>query len=76
MWSDKHASKTGGRLKNHVLPYLGKRQIADIEPMEVLVIIQKIEAKGMTYMSRRVLPLCQSVFRFGKITGHLKRKSQ
>ena len=73
IWSAKHADKTWGRLQNHVLPYLGKRPVTEITTIEVLSVIQRIEAKGLTHMSRRVLQLCQSVFRFGKITGRLQQ---
>jgi len=70
-WTENHAIKTWGRLRNHVLPHLGNRPIAEIEPLDLLAVIQRIENKGLTEMSRRVLQLCGSIFRYAKITGRV-----
>lgn len=70
-WAGKHEIKIWGRLQNHVFPYLAKRPVSDISPLEVLAIIHRIERKGLTEMSRRVLQICSAIFRYAKITGRV-----
>lgn len=70
-WDAKHKVKIWGRLQNHVFPYLAKRPVADITPLEILAVIHKIERKGLTEMSRRVLQICTAIFRYAKITGRI-----
>ena len=70
-WTESHGIKTWGRLKNHVFPYLGSRPVTEIEPLDILAVIQRIEGNGLTEMSRRVLQLCSSIFRYAKITGRV-----
>lgn len=70
-WAEKHNVKIWGRLKNHVFPYLADRPVSDIYPLEILAIIHKIERKGLTTMSRRVLQICSAIFRYAKITGRI-----
>lgn len=62
-WSEKRASLTMARLENHVFPYLGNRVIYGIKPIEVLGVIQRIEARGYTYLSHEVLWIINSVFK-------------
>lgn len=71
-WSNGHADDVWNRLNNHLVPLLGKRPITDIEPLELLGAIQRIEAKGATHMSHRVLQIAGSVFNFAIITGRAK----
>lgn len=71
-WSPRHADRTWARLVNHVFPYIKGRAIAEIRPLEVLAVIEKIEAKKATETSRIVLRICSSIFRFAVITGRLE----
>ena len=71
-WTPGHAVDTWGRLSNHLLPKLGKRPIAEIEPLDLLKAIQEIEAKGKTHMSKRVLQIAGSIFNYAIITGRAK----
>ena len=68
-WSQGHAAETWGRLKNHILPSIGSMAIAEIEPLELLAVIRKIEATGATHMSHRVLQICGAVYNYAIITG-------
>jgi integrase len=65
----RHATQTWRRLENHILPELGRRPVSEIKPLEVLAVVQKVEAKGMTDLCVRVLWICSSVFRYAVITG-------
>ncbi|MDF1816413.1 MAG: tyrosine-type recombinase/integrase [Verrucomicrobiales bacterium] len=73
IWSAVHGKKVWQRLNNPVLPYLGNRPIGDIEPLELLEVIQRIEAKGATHMAKRVLQFCSAIFKFAIVTGRAKQ---
>lgn len=69
VWKPRHAMQTWRRLENHIFPELGKRPVSEIKPLEVLSVVQKVEAKGLTDICVRVLWICSSVFRYAVITG-------
>ncbi len=72
-WSAKYAENTLRRLEIHAFPLIGKRPVEEILPMEILEIALKLEKKGKTDMSHRVLEILNSVFRRAVITGRLER---
>ena len=45
-WSERYVAKLNGQLRLHILPWIGKRPIAEITPKEVLDIARRIESKG------------------------------
>jgi hypothetical protein len=53
-WVTTYSCRLRGRLDDDLLPSLGKRPIADIEPLEVLETIRKIEKRDAIEMARRV----------------------
>ena len=71
-WSERYTKEINSRLANHLLPSLGQRAIADIKPLEVLTVIQRLERRGKTEMSHRILQICKSVCDFAVITGRLE----
>ena len=68
-WTEKYAKNTWSRLEGHILPSLGRRPIAEITPVELLSILQGIEATGATYMSHRALQICTAIYDYAKTTG-------
>lgn len=72
-WSEKRASLTMARLENHVFPHLRRRVIHSIESIEVLSVIERIESKGHTYLSREVLWIMNAVFRRATRTRGLEK---
>lgn len=75
VWSNGHALKIWRRLEIHILPALGKRPISEIKPLEVLSVVQKVEAKGGTDVCARVLWICSAVFQFAIITGRAEHNA-
>lgn len=67
-WTLGYDKDTWNRLRNHVFPSLGKRPIGEILPLELLAAIKKIEARGKTDMSHRVLRICSSVYDYAVLT--------
>jgi integrase len=72
-WVASYADRLRSRLDDDLLPDLGPLRIAEIEPVEVLACIRKIEQRGAPEMARRVLQMAGNVFRFGVATGQCAR---
>lgn len=51
---------------------IGRMPIAEIEPVDVLAAIRKIEARGTMESARRTLQLAGAVFRYGLATARLR----
>lgn len=71
--SKSHASRNLRRLEIHVFPWLGGRPIADVEPPEVLEVLQRIERKGTIETAHRVRVLIGQVMRYAIATGRASR---
>ena len=52
-----------------IFPHLGKRPIAEIKPMELLVTLRKMEKRGALEKMRKVRQRCGEVFRYAIVTG-------
>jgi len=57
-------NKATVRLEKDVFPFIGKMPISTIRPRDVLLAVQKIEARGAIESAHRVKQLCGQVFRF------------
>lgn len=72
-WVDSYSERLRARLDADLIPVLGKRPIAEIEPVELLEAVRRIEARDAPEMARRVLQMASGVFRFGVATGRCPR---
>lgn len=70
-WAPKTAEKNEW-LIGLLAPLLGPLPIADIEPVEVLHAVRKIEARGNLESARRALQLASGVFRYAVATTRLR----
>lgn len=61
-WSPGHAERTQRQLERDLLPWLGARPMADIQPMELLAVLQKIEERGALETADRALMLVRQVW--------------
>jgi hypothetical protein len=61
-WVPSYSDRLRSRLDADLLPALGKRPIADIEPIEVLEAIRIIERRDAIEMAKRVLQMTSAVF--------------
>lgn len=71
-WAASHSSKIIRRLDCDVFPWLGGRPIAEIEAMEVLEVLRRIEARGALDTAHRVHQNCGQIFRYAIATGRAK----
>ncbi len=60
-------------LLGQVLPWLGSRPIAEIEPPELLAALKRIEARGAHETAHRTKEKCGQVFRYAIAHGTVKR---
>lgn len=72
-WVETYSSRLRSRLDDDLLPVLGKRPIADIEPLEVLDAIRTIEKREAIEMAKRVMQMASGIFRYGVATGRCGR---
>ena len=64
IWSQRHTETVVDRLVANVYPDIGSMPIADVGPINVLVLVKDIEARGSLEVAKRVLGICSQVFRY------------
>ncbi|MEQ9842945.1 hypothetical protein ABRP61_02025 [Pectobacterium brasiliense] len=68
-WSSGYASDIMEAFRNDIFPYVGKRPIAEIKPLELLNVMRKMEKRGALEKMRKVRKRCSAVFRYAIATG-------
>lgn len=71
-WSEGHASKNLQRLENNLLPFIGKKAINEIEPLELLNVLKPVEERGAYDMARRVKQIARAIFEYAIMKGLCK----
>jgi integrase len=72
-WSEAHAVRSKRQFERDLLPWLGERRLADIEPVELLATLRKVEQRGAVETADRGLMLARQVWRYGVATGRVGR---
>lgn len=72
-WSEGHAVRAKRQLERDLFPWLGDRRLADIEPVELLATLRKVEERGAVETADRGLMLARQVWRYGVATGRVSR---
>jgi integrase len=68
-WSDTHYVRESRNITKDLMPYLGKRAIDSIKPIELLAVIQKVEERGALDVAHRVLLTAHGVWCHAIATG-------
>lgn len=68
-----YAARIWSRLEADIIPAIGDKPVAEIEPPELLEAIRKIERRGAVPLARRTLQACGQVFRYAVATGRATR---
>lgn len=63
-WSESHAGRMMRQLERDLFPWIGNRPIAEIQAMELLAALQKVEARGALETADRALMLARQVWRY------------
>lgn len=71
-WSASYADYVDRAFKNNVFPYIGNRPISEIEPLELLAVLQRIESRGACELANKVRQRCGEVFRYAIVTGRAR----
>jgi integrase len=72
-WSEDYAFDVRRRFELDVFPKIGAKPIHEIKPGDVLQAVKRIEGRGATETSHRVLALCGQVFKYAMATGKADR---
>lgn len=68
-WSDTHYVRERRNITKDLMPYLGKRAIDSIKPIELLAVIQKVEERGALDVAHRVLLTAHGIWCHAVATG-------
>lgn len=68
-WSAGYASDILEAFNKDVFPFIGQRPVADIKPLELLNVLNKMEERGATEKAKKVRQRCGEVFRYAIVTG-------
>ncbi len=72
-WSEHHAIREKRNLEKDLFPYLGARKIGEIEPIELLAVIRKVEERGALDVAHRVLTTARAVWRYAVASARAPR---
>ena len=72
-WTKVHGIRVLRALERDVLSWVGDRPIRSITAQELLVVLRRMEARGVKDSVRRVLQCCGRVFRFAVASGRADR---
>ncbi|HCR0142565.1 TPA: tyrosine-type recombinase/integrase [Klebsiella aerogenes] len=68
-WSLRYRDEIIDTFEKDIFPYIGKRPIAEIRPMELLEALRRMEKRGVLEKMRKVRQRCGEVFRYAIVTG-------
>ena len=71
-WSEGHAERALRQFERDLFPWLGDRRLPEIEPVELLATLRKIEERGAIETADRGLMLARQVWRYGVATGRVR----
>jgi integrase len=62
-WGEKTAAVRLARLKANIFPWIGRRPVSELRPLDIRPLLQRIEDRGHNELAHRMLQLCSQVFR-------------
>lgn len=68
-WSSSYANDILEYLRKDIFPYIGKRAITDIKPMDMLSVLRKMEERGVLDKLKKTRQACRQIFTYAVITG-------
>lgn len=72
-WSDKQKLRVENRLEKDVYPFLGNKDINTIKAPELLMVLKRLESRGVLETAHRVRGICSRIFRYAIATGRCER---
>ncbi|HEF0056789.1 tyrosine-type recombinase/integrase [Citrobacter sp. MGH104] len=71
-WSEGYANEVLNCMEKDIFPFIGQRPIEQIEPLELLAVLQKIEKRGALEQTSKIRRRCGEVLRYAVATGRAK----
>lgn len=68
-WSSGYADDILESLRKDIFPYIGKRAITDIKPVDMLAVLKKLEERGVLDKLKKIRQACKQIFTYAIITG-------
>lgn len=72
-WSEGYADKIIKSLQIDVFPHIGDRPLSDINAPQMLVLVRRVESRGVRETSKRILQRSNAVFQYSIMTGRCTR---
>ena len=72
-WSGHHQVRELRNLNKDLIPWLGPRRVSDIEPIELLAAVRRVEDRGAVAVAHRVLGTARGVLAYAVATGRAGR---
>ena len=72
-WSSHYAIREKRNLEKDLFPFLGDRNIADIEAIELLAVVRRVEERGALDVAHRVQTTARQVWRYAVATARASR---
>ncbi len=72
-WSSHYAIREKRNLEKDLFPFLGARHIGEIEAIELLDVVRRVEERGALDVAHRVLTTAGQVWRYAVATGRAPR---
>lgn len=72
-WSSHYAIREKRNLEKDLFPFLGNRHIGEIEAIELLATVRRVEERGALDVAHRVLTTAGQVWRYAVATGRAAR---
>lgn len=72
-WTTEYAERLESRLERDIFPWIGARPVGDVTAPELLTVLRRIEARGVTETAHRALQDCGRVFCYAVATGRAER---
>lgn len=68
-WTVAYRDEIIKTFEQDIFPFIGKRPISEIKPLDLLEVLRRIEKRGALEKTRKVRQRCGEVFRYAIITG-------
>ncbi|EDB3638141.1 tyrosine-type recombinase/integrase [Salmonella enterica subsp. enterica] len=68
-WSSGYAEDILEYLRKDIFPYIGKKAITEIKPMDMLSVLRKMEERGVLDKLKKTRQACRQIFTYAIITG-------
>ncbi|MFZ6726952.1 tyrosine-type recombinase/integrase [Undibacterium sp. MH2W] len=72
-WSESHSSRTLAYLEKDLIPWIGRKPIADIEAPDLLECLRRVHQRGATEAANRLRAVNGQIWRYAIANGKAKR---